>query len=119
MQKEEFPEWHVSTIVDCANPPDQSCCERWVSAMNRIKSKNRTRLGAVVLNHLMLIALNGPMPKDVDWLAVLEIWRNNSARGRYDGIWRSDVAGVATGLDDIMYVLNANQQQNMRTDDLY
>ena len=38
----------------------------------------------------MLIATNGPKFGEVDWLAILEIWKSNSAHGRYAGTWRLD-----------------------------
>ena len=43
-------------------------------------------------NWLMLIAANSPKFSEVDWLTILEIWKSNSARGRYAGAWRLDHA---------------------------
>ena len=40
-------------------PWDNSCCERAFSCMNRIKCKSRSRLGSVVLDHLMRISIHG------------------------------------------------------------
>ena len=72
------------TGIDCGLPDDNSCCERFVSLLNRIKSKFRSRLSIKLANWLMLIAANGPNFGEVDWLAILEIWKSNNARGRYD-----------------------------------
>ena len=48
----------------------------------------------------MLIAANGPKFGEVDWLAILEIWKSNrlSACGRYAGAWRLDQTPVANEL---------------------
>ena len=46
----------------------------------------------------MLIATNGPKFGEVDWLAILEIWKSNSAHGRYAGAWRLDQTPVANEL---------------------
>ena len=58
-----------------------------MSLLNRIKSKCRSRLSIKLANWLMLIAANGPKFGEVDWLAILELWKSNSARDRYDRAW--------------------------------
>ena len=63
-----------------------------------IKSKCRSRLSIKLANWLMLIAANGPKFGEVDWLAILEIWKSNNARGRYDRAWRLDQTPVANEL---------------------
>ena len=40
----------------------------------------------------MMISINGPPLAEVDWEAILTIWNNNTARGRYDAVWKADVA---------------------------
>ena len=74
------------------------CCERFVSALNRIKSKLRSRLSTKLSNWLLIIALNGPPVGAVDWLAILDIWKANSDRGRYGAAWTVDNSQLATEL---------------------
>ena len=96
----EYPDYHTATEIDCGLPDDNSCCERFVSLLNRIKSKCRSRLSIKLANWLMLIAANGPKAGEVDWLAILELWKSNSARGRYDRAWRVDQTPVADELQN-------------------
>ena len=77
--------------------------------LNRIKSKDRSRLCNNMLNDLMMIALNGPPPEKVDWPKILEMWRAGTRRGRYKGTaWISDAHRLANelwtgdGLDDLV-----------------
>ena len=65
---------------------------------DRVKSKCRSRLNTRLTNWLMLIALNGPVFKDVDWLAILDIWKANGQRGRYKGVWKVDNTEIADEL---------------------
>ena len=71
----EYPDYHTATEIDCRLPDDNSCCERFVSLLNRIKSQCRSRLSIKLANWLMLIAANGPKFGEVDWLAILELWK--------------------------------------------
>ena len=103
---EEFPEWHRMTNIDCGLPPDDSECERFVSCMNRIKSKTRTRLAGKTLNMLMKISLNGPHPTDVDWMEILEVWRNNTTRGRYSASWKADMSSTVAQLSQAAQEVN-------------
>ena len=97
--QKEFPDWWVLTNIDAAIAPDDAACERWVSCLNRIKSKDRSRLNADTLDDLMMISLNGPAPEKVDWLQVLELWRLATTRGRYKGgKWQSDAIRLANEL---------------------
>lgn len=97
----EYPEWAVATNMDGGNPSDNSCCERWVSSLNRIKSKWRARMNAETADNCMMIANNGPAAAQVDFQQVLAIWHQNSNRGRYKAAWRSDNSAFAAALQAI------------------
>ena len=94
----QYPMLKCITIIDAASPPDDNCCERRVSALNRTKTKHRNRLSNNVLNDLLQISINGPNPrdmKDTDWAKLMDIWRGAKARGRYSGkIWQSEAAAM-------------------------
>lgn len=64
---------------------DNSDDKRWVSALNRIKGKLRSRLSDSVVDDLLMISQNGPTPSKVDWFCVLCIWKHMSERGQYTG----------------------------------
>ena len=64
--------------------------------LNCIKNKCRSHLSIKLANWLMRIAANGPTFGEVDWLTILEIWKSNNARCRYDCAWRLDQTPVAT-----------------------
>ena len=49
----------------------------------------------------VLPALNGPAFKDVDWLAILDIWKANGQRGRYKGVWKVDNTEIADELQAV------------------
>ena len=53
--------------------------------MNLIKTKGRNRLGRGLFEKLMMITINGPEPTDVDFPAILKVWKDASIRGRYNG----------------------------------
>ena len=36
--------------------------------------------------------------KDVDWLAILDIWKANGQRSRYKGVWKVDNTEIADEL---------------------
>lgn len=94
----DFPMWKRNTEIDAACPVDNSDDERWVSALNRIKSKLRSRLSDAVADDLLIISQNGPTPSNVDWNTILSIWRGMSERGRYSGVWKSDRVRLAEEL---------------------
>ena len=39
--------------------------------------------------------------KDVDWLAILDIWKANGQRGRYKGVWKVDNTEIADELQAV------------------
>ena len=53
---------HLSFFIGiCLKVPlDTSCCERWFSLMNRLKSKYRNIMSQSLLRDLMFICANGP-----------------------------------------------------------
>ena len=66
----------------------------------------RTSLSADTLNALMMISINGPPLAEVDWEAILTIWNNNTARGRYDAVWKADVAAQVADIRDLLAALD-------------
>ena len=76
-------------------PLDTSCCERWFSLMNRLKSKYHGRMSHILIRNLMCICANGPKKlADVDVPAAIAKWQLNSTWGRYMGMWAQDMAPV-------------------------
>ena len=92
--------------ADSSDPLDTSCCERWISDQNLHKTNQRTSLSADTLNALMMISINGPPLAEVDWEAILTIWNNNTARGRYDAVWKADVAAQVADIRDLLAALD-------------
>ena len=97
-QASTYPLFMELLEADASDPLDTSCCERWISDQNLHKTNQRTCLSASVLNDLMMISINGPPLEEVDWPAIITIWNNDCARGRYDAIWKADVAAQVTDL---------------------
>ena len=94
----EFPQWQIMTNIDGGCPPDNASCERWVSCLNRIKGKLRSRLSHKTTNNLMMISANGPHPSKVDWDTIMHIWQSNSRRGRYRSQWQQDNSAAISEL---------------------
>jgi len=88
----QYPLYHRLIEIDCSITSQSACCERWFSQMNLIKTKGRNRLGRGLLEKLMMITINGPEPKDVDFPAILKVWKDASTRGRYNGAWKADMS---------------------------
>lgn len=97
---DEYPEYKQLTEIESGIPVDNSCCERFVSALNRIKPKICSRLDIAATNWLMLIMLNGPEMSAVDWVEILDIWKGNGAKCRYSSVWQIDNTALATELQD-------------------
>ena len=55
-------------------------CERSFSAMKRIKTRLRNRLGLDVLNALLRVALNGPRFEEFDFKGAFSLWKNSANR---------------------------------------
>ena len=67
---------------------DTSICERGFATMNLLKTKKRSRMRNQLLRNLMVLCELGKDWKDPDKIPVKEIiqeWRNQSRRGRYEG----------------------------------
>ena len=73
---------------------DTSICERGFSTMNLLKTAKRSRMGTTLLRLLMVICNLGPEWKDASTIpvgAIIEEWRDQSKRGRYEGaVWQAD-----------------------------
>ena len=73
-------------IVGCI-AVDTSICERGFSLMNNLKTARRSDMGNELLRILMTICSLGQEWKDSSKIPVdkiIEIWREQSARGRYE-----------------------------------
>ena len=67
---------------------DTSICERGFSLMNNLKTPRRSLMGKTLLRLLMVICSLGAAWKEPSQIPVTEIieeWRAQSARGRYEG----------------------------------
>jgi hypothetical protein len=89
----QYPIYHRTTEIDASIGIQSSSCERFFSHQNQIKTKGRSRLGRGLLEKLMMITINGPKPCDVDYPAILKVWKDASVRGRYSGVWKSEMFG--------------------------
>ena len=71
---------------------DTSICERGFSTMNLLKTARRSLMGAKLLRMSMVICMLGAEWKDPSIIPVeeiIDIWRSESKRGRYEGsIWQ-------------------------------
>ena len=92
-----YPELCFLLKVCVKVPLDTSCCERWISLLNRLKSKTRNRLSNTLLQNLMFICANGPANlKGLPVQAALKKWRAGQKRGRYQGKWKADHEAVVS-----------------------
>ena len=78
------------TIVMCiARRVDTSICERGFSTMNNLKTARRSLMRNLLLRILMTICELGKEWADPSRIPVEEIveeWRSQSSRGRYEGL---------------------------------
>ena len=78
----------VVAIVFCF-AIDTSICERGFSTMNLLKTARRSTMGDHLLRILMTICELGDLwaadPASIPVDAIIEGWRGNSAKGRYEG----------------------------------
>ena len=84
-----MPDRSGSWAVRCGR--DTSICERGFSLMNNLKTARRSMMSKTLLRLLMTICSLGAEWKDPTKIPVTEIieeWRAQSGRGRYEGAER-------------------------------
>lgn len=73
-------------VVVCV-PVSTSCCERGFSAMNRIRTDERTKLSNEVLNMLMMTAVNGVAVTEYDPQPAIQHWYLTSSGRRFSHVY--------------------------------
>ena len=73
-------------LVVCV-PVSTSCCERGFSAMNRIRTEERTKLSNEVINMLMMTAVNGVAVTEYDPQPAIQHWYLTSSGRRFSHVY--------------------------------
>ncbi|XP_073094344.1 zinc finger protein 862 isoform X3 [Manis javanica] len=73
-------------VVVCV-PVSSSCCERGFSAMNRIRTDERTKLSSEVINMLMMTAVNGVAVTEYDPQPAIQHWYLTSSGRRFSHVY--------------------------------
>ncbi|XP_072633170.1 zinc finger protein 862 isoform X2 [Canis lupus baileyi] len=73
-------------VVVCV-PVSTSCCERGFSAMNRIRTDERTKLSNEVINMLMMTAVNGVAVTEYDPQPAIQHWYLTSSGRRFSHVY--------------------------------
>uniref|UniRef100_A0A673UG36 Zinc finger protein 862 n=1 Tax=Suricata suricatta TaxID=37032 RepID=A0A673UG36_SURSU len=73
-------------VVACV-PVSTSCCERGFSAMNRIRTDERTKLSNEVINMLMMTAVNGVAVTEYDPQPAIQHWYLTSSGRRFSHVY--------------------------------
>ncbi|XP_070225213.1 zinc finger protein 862 isoform X2 [Bos mutus] len=73
-------------LVVCV-PVSTSCCERGFSAMNRIRTDERTKLSNEVINMLMMTAVNGVAVTEYDPQPAIQHWYLTSSGRRFSHVY--------------------------------
>lgn len=92
-QHRRFPVLSRLVAVVACVPISASCCERGFSAMNRIRTDERTKLSNEVINMLMMTAVNGVAVTEYDPQPAIQHWYLTSSGRRF-----SHVCTCAPGL---------------------
>ncbi|XP_028345407.1 zinc finger protein 862 isoform X2 [Physeter macrocephalus] len=73
-------------VVVCV-PVSTSCCERGFSAMNRIRTDERTKLSNEVMNMLMMTAVNGVAVTEYNPQPAIQHWYLTSSGRRFSHVY--------------------------------
>ncbi|XP_047551285.1 zinc finger protein 862 isoform X2 [Lutra lutra] len=73
-------------VVVCV-PVSTACCERGFSAMNRIRTDERTKLSNEVINMLMMTAVNGVAVTEYDPQPAIQHWYLTSSGRRFSHVY--------------------------------
>ncbi|XP_014643137.1 PREDICTED: zinc finger protein 862 [Ceratotherium simum simum] len=76
----------LMAVVVCV-PVSTSCCERGFSAMNRIRTDERTKLSNEVINMLMMTAVNGVAVTEYDPQPAIQHWYLTSSGRRFSHVY--------------------------------
>jgi len=69
-----FPNLHKLAVIALEIPMSSADCERGFSALKRIKTRLWNRLSNRILNHLLMISIEGPMLEEFDFEKAADIW---------------------------------------------
>ncbi|XP_051857042.1 zinc finger protein 862-like isoform X2 [Antechinus flavipes] len=86
-QRSRFPLLSQLMAVVICVPISTSCCERGFSAMNRIKTEERTKLSNEVINMLMMTAVNGVAVTEYDPQPAIQHWYLTSSGRRFSHVY--------------------------------
>uniref|UniRef100_G3VZ04 Zinc finger protein 862 n=1 Tax=Sarcophilus harrisii TaxID=9305 RepID=G3VZ04_SARHA len=86
-QHSRFPLLSQLIAVVICVPISTSCCERGFSAMNRIKTEERTKLSNEVINMLMMTAVNGVAVTEYDPQPAIQHWYLTSSGRRFSHVY--------------------------------
>ncbi|XP_043824802.1 zinc finger protein 862 isoform X1 [Dromiciops gliroides] len=86
-QHSRFPLLSQLVAVVVCVPISTSCCERGFSAMNRIKTDERTKLSNEVINMLMMTAVNGVAVTEYDPQPAIQHWYLTSSGRRFSHVY--------------------------------
>uniref|UniRef100_A0A452SDC9 Zinc finger protein 862 n=2 Tax=Ursus americanus TaxID=9643 RepID=A0A452SDC9_URSAM len=75
----------LMAVVVCV-PVSTSCCERGFSAMNRIRTEERTKLSNEVINMLLMTAVNGVAVTEYDPQPAIQHWYLTSSGRRFSHV---------------------------------
>ncbi|XP_032696125.1 zinc finger protein 862 [Lontra canadensis] len=76
----------LMAVVVCV-PVSTACCERGFSAMNRIRTDERTKLSNEVINMLMMTAVNGVAVTEYDPQPAIQHWYLTSSGRRFSHVY--------------------------------
>ncbi|XP_039717089.1 zinc finger protein 862 isoform X2 [Pteropus medius] len=85
-QHRRFPVLSRLVAVVACVPISTSCCERGFSAMNRIRTDERTKLSNEVINMLMMTAVNGVAVTEYDPQPAIQHWYLTSSGRRFSHV---------------------------------
>lgn len=85
-QHRRFPMLSRLVAVVACVPVSTSCCERGFSAMNRIRTDERTKLSNEVINMLMMTAVNGVAVTEYDPQPAIQHWYLTSSGRRFSHV---------------------------------
>ncbi|XP_046525788.1 zinc finger protein 862 isoform X1 [Equus quagga] len=86
-QRYRFPLLSRLVAVVVCVPVSTSCCERGFSAMNRIRTDERTKLSNEVINMLMMTAVNGVAVTEYDPQPAIQHWYLTSSGRRFSHVY--------------------------------
>ena len=78
--KLKFPNLAKLAAIGLVLPISTVDCERGFSALTHVKTSLRNRLSARMLNHLLMIAVEGPAPTGFPYDQACDLWASRRNR---------------------------------------